>query len=344
MDASPALGIGHLMRCLALAQMLEKSAIHTFFAVSESTLILCENRYDWVGTLLVMPQDIQVSEEVLWLDGVVTKHQIDALVLDGYQFNRTYRRTLLHLPCAKIIFDDNNDSGSLHCDLVINGAENAALLGYQQTAPKATYCIGNHYRILRQEFIDAGHTDWGNRHFLTICMGGSDPTKLTLPLLETIHKQDFKARICVITGGAYQELGKLKAFIAASHMNLEHIHDCQNMADIFSQSRLVVSAAGGTQFELLACQTPSLLLVVADNQLNATEQASKQGWCAMVDAREGLDFNLLSRQISELWNDEVTLKTMSVVAKKHKNVEGAQRVVEAIIELVKNHNIVEKGC
>ncbi|MFT4940871.1 MAG: UDP-2,4-diacetamido-2,4,6-trideoxy-beta-L-altropyranose hydrolase [Paraglaciecola sp.] len=343
-DASPTIGMGHLMRCLALAQTLEKSAVQTFFAVSESALSLCKNRDDWVGEILVVPKDIEFSEEALWLDSVISEHKIDALVLDGYQFTKSYRQSLLSFPCCKILFDDNNNSGSLHCDLVINGAENAPLLGYQHSAPNALYCLGSHYRILRQEFIDTAANNWENRHLLTICMGGSDPKKLTLPLLEALHKEDFKAQICVITGGAYQELSKLKSFIAKSHMSLEHIHNCQNMADIFRQSRFVVSAAGGSQFELLACQTPGLLLVVADNQLNATQQASQQGWCAMVDAREMLDFDLLGKQIHEQWHDEEKLKSMYLEAKQYKDVEGSQRVVEAIITLVKKQRLVEKGC
>lgn len=331
------------MRCLALAQALEKSAIHVWFAVSKRTFSLCENRHDWVGERLIIPNDIEVMDEALWLEEVVLEHKIDALVLDGYQFSQGYRQKLISLPCAKILFDDNNNSGSLHTDMVINGAENAAMLGYQQSAPSAVYCLGSLYRILRQEFISASQNKWQSRHLLTICLGGSDPKNLTIALLEGLQHHNVKAPICVITGGAYQQLPKLNIFIAASQLHLEHIHDCQNMADIFSQSRLVVSAAGGTQFELLACQTPSLLLVVADNQLNATQQASQQGWCAMLDTRDEVDFNLLSQRINELWNDQKKLKLMSDIAQNYKDVEGANRVVEAIIKLVKTKNIVQKG-
>ena len=105
----------------------------------------------------------------------------------------------------------------------------------------------------------------------------------------------------------------------------------------------MVSAAVGTQFELLACQTPSLLLVVADNQLNATEQSSQQGWCVTADARAAVDFNLLARQISEMWGRQEKLKLMCAAAKQNNSVEGAQRVVEAISELVKIQHTVKKG-
>jgi UDP-2,4-diacetamido-2,4,6-trideoxy-beta-L-altropyranose hydrolase len=342
-DASPVIGTGHLMRCLALAQALEKSSVHTFFAVYESSLALCQSRNDWVGQLLVVPENLDVSKEALWLESVVRDHRVDALVLDGYQFNQAYRQTISNLSCANILFDDNNNSGSLHSNMVINGAENASFLGYNQTAPKAFYCVGSEYRILRQEFTHGRQSNWEQRDLLSICMGGSDPNNLLLPLLVELQAQSFDAPICVITGSAYQQLDKLQTFIEAGDLKFEHIHNCQNMADIFKQSKLVISAAGGTQFELLACQTPSLLLVVADNQLNATEHASQQGWCVTADARAAVDFNLLARQISEMWVREERLKIMCSAAKQHNSVEGAQRVVEAISELVKIQHTVKKG-
>jgi hypothetical protein len=82
---------------------------------------------------------------------------------------------------------------------------------------------------------------------------------------------------------------------------------------------------------------------VADNQLNATEQASQQGWCVTADARAVVDFNLLAKQIIEMWGREEKLKLMCAAAKQHSSVEGAQRVVEAISELVKIQHTVNKG-
>ncbi len=75
------------MRCLALAQALEKSSVHTFFAIYESSLVSCQSRNDWVGQLLVVPEDLDVSKEALWLESVVRVQRIDALEMDGYTCN-----------------------------------------------------------------------------------------------------------------------------------------------------------------------------------------------------------------------------------------------------------------
>jgi UDP-2,4-diacetamido-2,4,6-trideoxy-beta-L-altropyranose hydrolase len=334
-DAGSSIGMGHLMRCLALGQALNKVNVQPFFAVDETTLALCESRRDWCGEILLVPDHSDAAAEAAYLEFILLDKQIDALVLDGYQFTQTYRHGLSKLHCPIILFDDNNDTGELYADMVINGAENAPSLGYQQTAPAAHYCLGAKYRVLRQEFIHQASNRWQDRQLLTLCMGGSDPKQLSLPLLKALEEQVFDSPICLITGDAYPELVKLQSFLKHSPMTVQHIHNCQHMASRFGQSRLVVSAAGGTQFELAACKSPSILLVVADNQVNATLQASQQGWCEIFDLRSEVNFKLLAKQITELWNNEQSLITMHQQAQEHGEVEGAERVVRAIITLLR---------
>lgn len=343
-DAGSSIGMGHLMRCLALAQALKKFNIQPFFAVDKITLDLCESRRDWCGEILLLPEHIEAAAEASCIELMLMDKQIDALVLDGYQFTQAYRQRLSRLNCRLILFDDNNDTGELYADLVINGAENAPSLGYQQTAPTAHYCLGGQYRVLRQEFIQQASNRWQERQLLTLCMGGSDPKQLSLPLLKALEEQGFSSPICLITGDAYQELAKLQNFLMHSLMTVQHIHNCQNIAGMFSQSRLVVSAAGGTQFELAACKSPSILLVVADNQVNASLQASQQGWCEIFDLRSDVDFKLLAKKITELWANEQSLTTMHQQAEKHSEVEGAERVVRAIITLLQGNVLSPQGA
>jgi UDP-2,4-diacetamido-2,4,6-trideoxy-beta-L-altropyranose hydrolase len=335
-DAGPSMGMGHLMRCLALAQALEKDDVKTYFALDKATLALCQSRSDCDSEMLLLPEQSQSAVQISSLQAILIDKNIDALVLDGYHFTRAYRQGLGGLNCQLILFDDNNDGGELYADLVINGAQNAVSLGYQHTAARADYCLGAQYRVLRQEFIQPPPS-WQTRHLLTLCMGGSDPKQLSLPLLKALHEQGFTHPLCLITGGAYPDLGPLQDFLTQSKMGVQHIHNCQEMASVFGQSRLVVSAAGGSQFELAACHSPSMLLVVADNQVNATLQAAQQGWCEMLDLRNEPKLELLAKKITALWANKQKLISMHHCAKEHADVAGAERVVRAIMARLQGH-------
>ena len=334
-DGDAKMGTGHVMRCLALAQALAKNDIKAHFVISASTQSICQGRQDWSGEVIVLPTNIAIGDEAKWLAKLCQDLQADALVLDGYQFDANYRKSVRELTPCLVLFDDNNDSGELHGDVIINGAENAAELGYELSATDAVLCLGAPYRVLRQEFVDLTTPMWVERQALGIMMGGSDPLNLTIPLLAALQAQSQQGQLApirLLTGPAYPFASQLKAFLSQTSLSIEHHANCQQVAEVFVQCRLVISAAGSSQFELLACQTPAILLVVANNQLNATVQAKAQGWCLMYDARDKLDFPSLADEILALYQNEQALEQMYQLSGQYKDTGGAQRVVEAIVQ------------
>lgn len=333
-DADSKKGVGHLMRCLALGQSLFNSNCDVIFAVRPNTKKICLTRQDWVGRIKVIPDSVALDQEVQWLADVVLSEAVDVLCLDGYQFDHQYRQSLFNIPCKHICFDDQNQFIDLPTHLVINGARNASELGYQKSAPQAVHCIGDKFRILRQEFIHEPEVPWSKKSNLTLVFGGSDPANVTLPLLEGLDLIEFKGNITVVTGPAYPNLQKLHKFLATTDLIVEHQHDCQQIARIFSQSKLTITAAGGSQFEVMVCGSPAILVVVADNQLNATRQAAQEGWCEMLDVRTGIPAINTAKRIKQLWDKNENLKIMGQRALLLADKNGAARVVRALIALI----------
>jgi UDP-2,4-diacetamido-2,4,6-trideoxy-beta-L-altropyranose hydrolase len=337
-DANAQIGLGHLLRCLALAQGLiaEKPNLKLVFVMHAESVELAKTRNDWLGDIQVLPASLRLKDEPLWLAEYVDKTAIKIFVLDGYQFSYSYRQAFAERSnIFKIVFDDNNDSGPLAADMVLNGANNAADMDYQQTAPKAVLCIGENYRILRQEFFQKTYIlPWNQRSKLVVVMGGSDPKNMTLQIIEGLIARGFSDALTVVTGSAYQHISALKHVIHSSALQIEHMENCQEMALLFGQSRLVVSAAGGTQFELLACLTPALLLVVANNQLNATQESAKQGWCESIDTCLENDAQPIILRLWTLWNDQKILESMHQKANEWANTQGTSRVAKSILASV----------
>lgn len=338
-DASPSMGVGHLMRCLALAQSLVAAKHSVSFAILEASLPYCLSRQDWVGEIQIVPADLNIEHETRYLEELAQEQLYDCLVLDGYQFSPAYRHALSKSDLVLVCFDDTNQTGKLPVDMVINGAANAADLGYENTASNALLCLGEEFRILRQEFLTnevlQKKVEWQSRHRLTLVMGGSDPLDITCKILVELQSRECRYPITIITGAAYPWSNELTLLIQQSHLQVELVENCQAMADLFLQSRLVVSAAGGTQFELLACATPAILLVVADNQVNATQQAITQTWCDSVDCR-ALEVNQKAvmtsviDKIDNLFQDEAKLQNMHQRALTLQRAEGASRVVQCM--------------
>lgn len=339
-NAGKQIGLGHLMRCQALAQALaqalDEQGVDCLFLVNPEAEPFCRSRHDWVGRIQIIPTDLEIQQEPAWIAAFLNARSTEALVLDGYQFSADYRAALKQNHIPLVLFDDNNDSGPLHGDMVINGASNAAALQYDLTAPQAELCLGAEYRILRQEFIVKPEVSWSKRNSLTLVFGGSDVLGLTLNILRELDKRQVTFPVRVMTGAAYSQHQQLNSLIHQSHLAIQHLADCQQVADIFCHSRLVVSAAGGTQFELLACHTPSVLIAVAENQLNATEQAAGQGWCEWKNFTVEQNITGLVDRLCELWGDEKRLSEMHQKTRLYADLDGANRVIERLSRLKVN--------
>ena len=325
-EGEPNIGLGHVMRCMALAQSLVKSGHVVFFLMSRQSQHFCRNRADWIGTILPI-NDIDKNAEPEWLAKQCSDLCVDWLVLDGYHFDQAYRQSLQYSHFMLAIFDDSNNSGALYADMIINGAVNAGLHNYQLNAPKALLAIGADYQVLRQEFLQLLNNNWSVRKSLTLMFGGSDPKNLTFKTLQSLHQANASMPIMVITGAAYNSVSELTELIKNSTLDITHLHDYQNMSAVLLNSKLALSAAGGSQFELLACASPSILVVVAENQKYASQAAATQGWCQVVDSDDSSADEWVMRCLS-LWQQPELLLLMHQDALLHIAVDGAKNIVE----------------
>lgn len=342
-DASPIIGLGHLLRCLSLAQGLTEYDVRVVFVIRQSSLPYCAARRDWVGETLCIPS-ISATEEQQWLAHVCHDLAADWLILDGYQFDISYRQALAKYAINLGMFDDGQLLTETHSNrqidsqikLVINWATQAEHLPYCHVAPNALLCAGEGFRVLRQEFYKLPTPPWLSRQGLLLMFGGSDPLDLTLPLLTLFCQSAIRVPITVVTGAAYQQLPALQDVISNSKLAITHLHDCQNLAQVLGDTRLAISAAGASQYELLGCATPSILAVVAENQRFASEQAAKQGWCRVLDYDPTQPANSI-KQLFELgiglWHQAESLASMHHQAGQFQAEMGIKRIITRLYPL-----------
>lgn len=332
-EASNIIGVGHVMRCLALAQALEQQHVECCFVVPASTRPFCLKRHDWNFSIIDLPDGLSLQQEVQWLNATLDLQKQDLLVLDSYQFDEMYMQSAAALEGTLVLFDDCNNRGQLHADIILNSAGGAAELGYESTAPEALLCLGEQYRLLRHEFLTETPQPLYKRNSLTIVMGGTDLKGLSLAFLQELAYQKAEFPIRLVCASDNPRLSEIKDWVADTGLAVQLVIDGQDLASIFSHSRLTISAAGSTQFELLAMHCPSLLLVIADNQLNAARASQQQGWCRMVDFRHNSPVAEVVAMVKTLWNDPNNLQQMHDIAATHADLDGAGRILDKLSTL-----------
>lgn len=325
-------GIGHVMRCQALAQAAAEQGLDSLFVVNEAARQFILTRYDWTGRLILAGDNEQGLASQL--TALAAEHAAVAIVLDGYGFSESLLREVSHSAAPLVLLDDIRQPGFQYADILCNPAGEIWREEYSKANPTAMLCLGARYRLLRREFPDTQPLPINQRFSLTINMGGSDPAGLTLPVLEALTEVLPDAPFRVVTGPgiASDALDALTRFISESDTAIQHVHNCQDMADLWINARLAVVAAGGSQFELAACLTPSVLLTVAANQRQASHEAAGQGWCEVMNAEESLDLAALTASVKALWQDETRLEAMSRAASDVAVTDGAWQLLAAIAD------------
>ncbi|GGF52240.1 UDP-2,4-diacetamido-2,4,6-trideoxy-beta-L-altropyranose hydrolase [Alteromonas lipolytica] len=323
-------GIGHVMRCQALAQAAEEQGLDSVFIVNPAARQFILQRHDWTGRVeLAVEGENALIEQLL---NTADSAEAALIVLDGYGFSEAFIRAISVANAPLLLLDDIRQPGYQYADIICNPAGEPWRDAYAQANPGALLCLGAGFRLLRREFVATNPLPLAQRFSLTVNLGGSDPTGLTLPLLKALCHELPEAPFRVVTGPGFDgaSLSALADFIATSECAIQHIHNCQDMADLWVNSRLAVAAAGGSQFELAACHTPSVLLVVAENQRQASNQAASQGWCEVFEATDVVALNALAARVKALWHDDKQLNTMYESAAPVAVRDGAWQLMAAI--------------
>lgn len=334
-DGGPTIGIGHVMRCLALAEGVNERGGIAHFACAGLPHSLFDRLAEAgfaVHCLKAAPGSADDLAETL---GIAERIGAGALVLDGYHFDEGWRAGFQSAGLPVLAFDDLGDLPALHADIVLNAAPQADALPYGRIAPGARLLLGPAYALMRREFREAARAPGlplAERRGLLLTFGGSDPLGLTAPLVRWLAPRlPDDCRLIVVVGG--QSLGIEQARQLAELLpdRLELHVDCRSMASLMGQAGLSVAAAGTTSGELAALGVPSILIIVADNQVPAAKASADLGWCAVMDGRGDGAVPLIGAKVLDLWRKPALRTVMAGRAVGLVDTEGAVRAADALL-------------
>jgi len=257
-DGSSETGMGHIMRSLATAQMLQNDFTIAFaiFDVDASVKNIISS-YNYRILELAGKKDEKFVD------------RFDAAVIDGYWFDNNYIKELKKSG-TKIIQIDDLAGSEFFADIVINHA-----IGSDYSSSKFFDCkhllTGSEYALLRPEFFKAAETKRiaTQLESVTISMGGADPHNFSLSLLQALKDILAVVKINVLVGNACSHKKSLEEFIVKNPEMLIHIQESLNaeeMVKLFQTSSLFICPASTVAYEALAVRVPTACFLTAENQ------------------------------------------------------------------------------
>jgi len=271
-DADEKIGIGHIMRCIALAQAWKDQGGEVTFISHCKSDALRERiqsegfRFIALAKVCPDPADLTNTLSILMDESAGQKKW---LVLDGYHFTPEYQKAIRDADGHLLVIDDMNHLTSYHADILLNQNIHAPDLKYS-CDKDTTLLMGARYVLLRREFLkyrDFKRQIPDKAKNILVTFGGADPDNVTLKVIEAfklLDKPDITVRIIIGLANPHQET--LRKAIASAHFAAELVINPPNMPELMEWADLAISAGGSTCWELAYMRVPSLIMIFADNQ------------------------------------------------------------------------------
>lgn len=259
------MGLGHVIRSLALAEML-KNDFDCTFAIQDPNPYLQREIAKVCNSIITLP--VCSTDHPALLEEInlfVSGNEI--IVLDGYAFNTSYQKVIKSKGCKLVCIDDIH-AYHFVSDVVINHAGGIKKADYSFESYTNCY-LGPQYALLRAPFLmnHQGSVSISSLKKLFINMGGADPLNHTSGILRQITKSDFFNEIHVVTGQSYRYEKELEAELDLDSRIIHHSSlDANQVASLMFKCRVAICPPSSVAFEYAAIGGLMFLKQIADNQ------------------------------------------------------------------------------
>ena len=257
-DGGLQLGLGHLVRCVALGHMVQEEYEVHFFSKE-----IPEKFADQITSAGFHFTKINSEEDFLKISG-----KAEIVVLDLLNLTPAIQKEIKNNGSKVVVVDDLH-SGKFSADLIINHAPGIIASDYDADYT-CQFALGLDFALLRPGFLKEASSKLKastNLENLFICFGGSDSLNLTRRSLEVALSHPFFKSINVVVGNSYSSLEDLKRF-SALHDKVHIYHNIreEEMIKVMRDSGLAIVPASGVLLEALTMGLSAISGMYVPNQ------------------------------------------------------------------------------
>ncbi len=342
-DASRAIGTGHVRRMLALAAALRSSGAQVQFIVRDLGLDVAAlvAGAGFACTTLPAPDGAAFDSQVPHGGWAEVAQALDAtqtlaalapetgwVVADHYGFDAGWHRAVrTGAGCRIAVIDDLADR-AIDADLVVdhNHAANHGKKYAGRLNPGAKLLGGPRFALLGPAYAAAPrHAPSAEVESIGIFLGGVDQANLSFAALQGIALAGFGGRVEIVSTSANPHLPALHE-AAAARPNTTVSTDLPDLAPFFARHDVQIGAGGGATWERCCIGAPTLLLVVAGNQLAVAPALREAGVVVMPEPLRALDPAAIAAALKPLLADSALRRNLSVRSRELVDGRGASRV------------------
>ena len=329
-DAGLQMGLGHVVRCLALARELRGRGC-------EVAMLAPLGGLGWPAAELARSGIMHV-ETPAGDAGAIVRHcrqrRVDVLVLDSYLVSPDAIAQLAAEDPVLAVVDD--EAGRpLPVDVVVNQSPVAEGLFYT-TRTDTARLLGPSYALLRPEFRAARRRRGAAAVKLSsplralVLLGGTDVGGRTPALVRALLGTGLPLDVRAVCSSQEAREGVLASRPGAGQ-RVEALEPVADVVGLMEDSDIAVSAAGSTCWELACLGLPTALLVVADNQRRTADWLVRHDLVLGLGENRDLSVDAAADALRGWLLDDRSLTAMASRWSALVDGCGAERVASAVL-------------
>ena len=328
-DASAVIGLGHVTRCIALAEVLRERGAEVLFvcrlhdghmgaliegrgfSVASLAPKVVAGGGDHLGdTWQADAQSTGAAIATRWPGGA------DWLVTDHYAIDARWEAAVRPYARSIMAIDDLADRRH-DCDLLLDQNLVAGIeTRYAGLVPdRCRMLLGPRFALLAPEYArlhEQVRPRQGTVRNVLVSFGGADPFGLTEKTMRAfISLGRLDVRLEVVVGrmasclSAVSDLARLHSNIAV-HSNLD------SLAPLMARADLAVGAGGSTSWERLCLGLPSIVISVVDNQREICAELDRRGLALWLGDGSSVEETSLREAIRRRIDDPIAISFPAV--------------------------------
>ncbi|BAY60649.1 glycosyltransferase family 28 protein [Calothrix brevissima NIES-22] len=303
-DASIEIGTGHLMRCLALAQVCQNAGYQPIFMMANAVPVLEQRLLSERMKIIRLSASIGTVEDAQETANRAKELNANWIVLDGYNFGEQYQQVIKSYGIRLLFIDDYGHANYYYADLILNHNIYANEAMYPNRDVDTELLLGTGYTLLRSEFLQ--WKGWerslcSKANKILVTLGGSDADNVTLKVIQALQLVAIdELEAIVVVGGSNPHYEQLRLASQNSQFPIRLEKNVTNMPELMAWADVAITAGGSTCWELAFMGLPSVILILAENQRAIAQKLDQMKVSINLGWHEDVSISEIALAISDL--------------------------------------------